>query len=222
MIRLFLTLAFFLFAAPAWAFPTNAVLETFTGADDTTPPNANWTNAPINGASSANVRIRSNGATTASAGTEADAYWDTTTFNANQESYVTLTLAGAATYSCVGLRLVNIGGSTTDGYVVCAVNSATAVLIYRVDNATWTQIGTIAQTVASGDSVGGTAIGSRICSWYKVGAGAWTEKQCVNDATYTAGGNIGLVVVGDTTQNVADNFGGGNVSAARGGPIFLQ
>jgi len=34
-----------LLASPAWAFPDNGVLEAFTGVDDTTPPNSNWTNA---------------------------------------------------------------------------------------------------------------------------------------------------------------------------------
>ena len=52
MKRLILTIAFLLFASPSWAFPTNAVLETFTGADGTTPPNSNWTNAPLIGAKS--------------------------------------------------------------------------------------------------------------------------------------------------------------------------
>jgi hypothetical protein len=33
------------------AFPDNGVLDTFTGTDDTSPPNANWANAELSGGS---------------------------------------------------------------------------------------------------------------------------------------------------------------------------
>lgn len=222
-IRLLLIPLLVLLASSAWAFPDNGVLDTFTGVDDTTPPNANWTNAPLFGATSANVRIRSNGVTTDSGGNEADAYWDTTSFNAAQEAYATATLAGATTYTCVWVRLANIGSNTTDGYTACGLNSSSTVKIFRVDNGAATEIGSDAQAFTSGDGIGLTANGSQLCPWFNDGGGGWVRLTCVTDATYSAGGFIGLTTLGSTSFNVTDDFGGGNLTTRRAGsPLFLD
>lgn len=223
MRKLILTLAFLALTANAWAFPTNAVLEDFTGSDGTTPPNSNWTNAPLFGATSANLDIQTNTAGTATSSSEADAYWDTTQFPANQEVFVDLTVAGASTYSCIYLRLSDIGSGTTDGYRICALSgSSTVVASILTNGATVGDVVSVSQTVASGDKLGAVMIGSRLCVWFKDGAAAWAELGCGTDTTYPNGGYIGLTVNGANTATIADNFGGGVVPVSRGGPIFLQ
>lgn len=212
--RLLLTLCL-LSPVTAYAFPDNAVLENCTGVDDTTPPNANWTNAALVGATSANIRIRSNGCTTATNGTEADAYWDTTSFNASQEAYAEMiVVSGSTSYSCVYARLANIGANTTDGYQVCWFNGN--LEIYRIDNGAATLLGaTIAQAADANDQIGIKTVGDQICAWFKDDASAWGEAGCRTDSTYSAGGFIGWTIKGGNTVAVGDNFGGGNLSATR-------
>lgn len=201
------------------AFPDNGVLDTFTGTDDTSPPNANWTNTVIFGTTSSLVRIRSNAVTSnAASGTEADAYYDVTTFDVDQEVYADIIEASVHDYISVCGRLVNLGGSTTDGYCVYTDRALSQVGILRVDNGAPTQLGSlISQAIGVGDKVGLKMVGSQICAWFydASGAAVWTELGCRTDATYSVGGYIGLAVDSvNNTTGIADNFGGGNVAAA--------
>lgn len=201
---------------PGWAFPSTPILDTFTGADNTTPPNANWTNAVITGASSANVHIRSNGITnTTTAG--GDAYWNVTQFNADQEVYADITDVAVGKWVSVHGRLANIGANTTDGYMVYSDDALSEVYISRRDNGTYVQLGAaISQAVAVGDKIGMKLVGDQICAWYydASGSATWVELGCRTDATYTSGGYIGISVDStDTTTAIADNFGGGNVAS---------
>lgn len=222
MLRLFLTLLLTLATAPAWAFPQNGVLDAFTGCvDTTTPPNANWTNAIFSGASSSTVDCEDTAATSTSSGTQAEAYWNPTTFGANVEAYGTWT-TGMGDRLGVCVRLVNIGASTTDGYCVFSDNTGDTIGISRFDNGAETGLGSDTQAPSAGDDVGITAIGSQICSWYRAGAGVWTQIRCVTDTTYLAGGRIGIAVIGNTATGLLDDFGGGNITVPKGGVILFQ
>ena len=218
MRRLGIALCFLLLATPVWAFPTNAVLDSFTGCTDTTtPPNSNWTNAVLEGATSSTVDCEDLAATSTTGGSSGDAYYNVTTFGANVEAYLTLTAAwGTGDRAAVLGRLVNIGANTTDGYMVSADDTANTFGILRLDDGAVTLLGEDSFDMAASDSIGMTIIGSQICSWYKIGAGAWTLQRCVIDTTYQAGGRIGLIVRGPAATGFVDNFGGGNISANRG------
>lgn len=226
LIRVFLTLLCCLLTSPAWAFPENGVLVNFTGCvDTTTPPTSALTNAVIVGASSSTVDCEDLAATNTTTGVEGDAYYNVATFNANSETYATIVATGSGLHGSVSVRLANIGGNTTDGYLVYWSENNDVLDIYRIDNGALTLLGTgVAQDPANGDSFGIRAVGSQICSWYKVGAGAWTERECVTDATYSAGGRIGFTVSGGTAIGQVDDFGGGNVASTRRHipPIFFQ
>lgn len=225
MKRLLLTVLLCLIGTPVYAFPDNAVLEAFTGVDNTTPPNGNWTNAPLIGATSAGIRIRSNGGTTVSSSVEADAYYSAASFNASQEAYLTMILAsGTSTYSCVFARLANIGASTTDGYSACWFNGT--IRINRIDDGAETLLGlAITQAGDADDAIGITTIGDQICAYFNNDGAGWNQSGCRTDSTYSAGGFIGLQL-NHTSNTVAvvDNFGGGNVAATRRpiAPIMFQ
>lgn len=63
-----------------------------------------------------------------------------------------------------------------EGYSVQAFDATNEVFIYRYDNGVQTALGTqVAQTIGVGDQVGIQCVGDKIRSWYKVGAGAWTQ-----------------------------------------------
>lgn len=215
-----------LLASPAWAFPDNGVLENFTGADTTSPPNSNWTNAPLTtGGTTHGVRITGNRATTATNSEAGEAYWDTTEFGPNQEAFATLSVVGnPSPISCVHVRVRQMGANTSDGYSVCARNSDSTVKTYRNTNSVGTEIGSTAQTVANGDQLGVTAIGSEICPWFNDGGAGWVKLTCTTDATYSGGGFIGITVFGSTSTGQLDDFGGGNLAVSRRPipPILFQ
>jgi hypothetical protein len=223
LMRGFLTLLCGLLASPAWAFPDNGVLDSFTGCTDTTtPPNANWTNAVVYGASSATMDCEDQ-AVTSTTTDEADMYWNPTTFNANSEAYARVVSAATTDLASVHVRLVNIGANTTDGYAVQIQNSDT-VKIYRIDNGAATALGSnLSQTITNGDQFGIRAVGDQICAWFNDNDGGWTQLGCRTDATYTAGGRIGLT---HQSSNGAiggvDDFGGGNVTAVPAAPTALH
>jgi hypothetical protein len=223
--KFILALVLVLCASPVWAFPDNGVLDAFTGCtNDASPPNANWTNAPLSGSSSANVECRSTAIGTATNGTEADAYYDIASFNANQEAYIEMiVVSGTTSYSGVYARLANIGSNTTDGYKVEWFNGD--LYISRVDNGVATQLGAaITQAGDANDSIGIRTVGDQICAWFNNDGAGWTEAGCRTDSTYSAGGFIGVTVKSGTDTAQADNFGGGNVTSTRRAvaPILLQ
>jgi hypothetical protein len=215
--RLLLTLCVLLVPVTGYAFPDTPVLSDLTGVDNTTPPVAGMTNSIIFGVSSANMRIRSNGMTTVTSGTEADVTWDTA-FNADQEVYATINdVSGATDFHTVCGRLVQIGSSTTDGYCVYADDAGDTVNLILVTNGAQVggTLGTWAQNPAAGDKLGLKMVGSSICAWYKTAAGAWTEKGCVTDTTHAAGGKVGWAVQAANSVAAMDDPGGGNVVATR-------
>ncbi|HSQ90619.1 MAG TPA: hypothetical protein VLM19_00425 [Nitrospiraceae bacterium] len=201
--------------SPSWAFPDNAVLENFTGADNTSPPNANWTNAVFVGASSGNLRIRSNAAATSSTGVDGEACWNPTTFDADCEAYATITDVASTSFGQLYARLVNIGANTTDGYRAEWADGTSAITIDRIDNGVVTQLGaTVTQAIMTTDKIGMKLVGDQICLWFSDSGGAWTELTCRTDATYSAGGRIGMGVNNNALVGSMDDFGGGNVTAA--------
>lgn len=221
-IGLFAFLIGLLLAPSLWAFPDNGVLETFTGSDNTTPPNSNWTNAVLNGASSGTLEIFGNGASGGTSGIDSDAYWNVQTFGPDSECYATITNLGSTNGGIVHVRLANIGASTTDGYRLEWQDAGNVLSIDRLDNGTPTTLGsTISQTISIGDKVGISAIGDQICAWYKVGAGAWTQLSCRTDSTYTAAGYIGLSISNNSAVSSMDDFGGGTITTVTSGKSMM-
>lgn len=222
MLRLLLAALVVMITAPAWAFPQNGILDDFTGCvDNTSPPNSNWTNAVFSGASSSTVDCEDQAVTSTSAATQAEAYYNVATYNANMEAFGTAATGfGASDRIGVCVRLVNIGANTTDGYCAVVSNTADTIGLSRFDDAAETSIHSESQVPAAGHDFGITAIGSQICLWYNTGS--WVQRQCVTDTTYPNGGRLGILTIGGSSVGTLDDVGGGNVSVARGRPSFLE
>lgn len=206
--------AVLLLPLPVWAFPDTSVLETFTGADDTDPPNANWTAAELrNGIAAPGCRIRSNALAPSATGTHG-CYWNGQTFAANSEAYATIVNIGSTAWFGVCVRVTTPGNNTADGYCVEAQDAVSEINIYRLDDSAPTVLGSaVSQTITTTDKIGITAIGDQICLWFSDSGGAWTELACRTDSTYSAAGYIGAYINGSNTVGGMDDFGGGAVSA---------
>jgi len=212
-----------LLASSVYAFPDNGVLETFTAADNTTPPNSNWTNAVIVGATSSNLRVRSNAAATVSTGIDGEAYWNPTIFNANQEAYATIVDVASTTFGQLYLRLTDIGANTTEGYRLEWADGTSAITIARIDNGATTQLGAaITQTITTTDKVGFSAIRNQLCAWFSDSGGPWVQIGCRTDNTHLGAGRIAIGVTGTNTVGGMDDFGGGNIGASGGYPMSSQ
>ena len=183
------------------AFPTTGVIETFTGANNTTPPNANWTNM-LN-----TLKIQSNACTGGTAGALNVGAWDTATFGAASEVFATIsTVTNDEVSLAIRTTTLNIG--TCDGYIldINLNDSPDTWDINEMLNGGWTTLATTTQNVASGEKIGLSAIGTALKAYYYTG-GAWTEKLSTTDSTYGSAGYIGLCCYGTNLR--IDDFGGG-------------
>jgi hypothetical protein len=196
-------------AIPA-LFPTTPILDTFTGADTTSPPNANWSNDLFGVGGGAALKITSNQA----AGVLASgnpAWWNAQQFPASQEVYWTCgTKPGSALYVGLFLRLQSPGTAGTDGYSFYFADAAGTDTLeaYRVDNAVETLLGAaVSQEFTAGDMIGARMIGSVIEGFVVTAAGVATGYVQRSDATYAGAGNIGGFI--QSTTGRCDNFGGG-------------
>lgn len=199
--------------AQAAAFPSTPILDSFDGCTDTTtPPNANWTNTVVTGATSSTVDCEDQAITSTTGSTEGEIYWNGGDFGPDCEAYGTIVSLTSFVSADVGCRMVNLGASTTDGYAVQAEDAGNTVKIRRFDNGAATTLDSTAQTIAVGDSVGIKIVGDQVCSWYKVAAGSWAQVACVTDATYSAAGKLTVGVSGNGGIGQFDDIGGGTVS----------
>jgi hypothetical protein len=195
-----------------YAFPDTSVLETFTGTDDTSPPNSNWTNAALRGAA-AGLDIEDNAVAPSTTGGYWGGYWNVEPFGPTSEAYATIANIGSTGFFAVCVRLANIGVGTTDGYCVETADGTDDFIIYRLDDTVPTQLAQYTPSVAVtvDDKFGIKAVGSNICAWFNDDAGGWTELGCVTDSTHSAAGHIGLYINGTETVGGMDDFGGGTV-----------
>jgi hypothetical protein len=192
-------------------FPTTPILDTFTGANGTNPPNANWTNDVFAGGGGRGIQIQSNQAA-GNALLGNSAYWNTQTFPASQEAYWTIgTKPGNGIYIGLFLRLQSPGTAGADGYSFYhrEFTAATDALeMYRADNAVETLLGaSITVELTAGEKLGVRAIGSTLEGFIVTAAGVATGHVERTDATYSGSGNIGVFLQNQTGR--CDDFGGG-------------
>lgn len=185
------------------SFPTTAILDTFDRANG--DPGANWT-SPVwidtqeftIDANRSSFPVGDNGG-----------YWNGATFGPDVEVYEDFPVWTGISQLWLFLRVVSPGGSA-DGYVVYFNTIGTnALRYYRLDGGALTQLGASENlTTASGDSFGGSMIGSTLSGYQKTGgwSGALSTRT---DATYSASGYIGHYC--DNPLIFGDNFGGGTI-----------
>lgn len=194
------------------AFPTTAILDNFNRADQGPQPSASWT-ADIRGEGFAGFPIVSNQIVGA-AGVETSDWWNAASFTDDNEAYVTCTSANPDVE--VWARGTSPGSTTScRGYIAwCSPSDSTIKLLaYGPGSAGgYTTISSVPGTIASGDKLGISCIGTTITVWKKTGAGAWTSIISVTDTTYAHGTRVGLL---SRTASTFDDFGGGTASLVK-------
>lgn len=197
------------------AFPTTSLLDNFNRA------NANlasgngplaWVVAEDSGSGPAEVVSNQAGQTQA---TSLRASRSGTTYGNDQELWATLTaLPGTAgRYIRFYLRY----STTLNGYLCQFVRGSGSVLefhIYKEVGGSITELATatVNQTVALGDGIGFSVIGTTLQMWYKPTAGSWTAIRTVTDTTFSTGSRVGIGF-GDTIARI-DDLGGGTANLA--------
>lgn len=198
-------------------FPSDAVavIEEFTGANSTTPPNANWTNI-LN-----EVQIQSNQATGVAASSTNHCLWDTGTFGPNIDVHITVKTVSSNTIYLFS-RMTTLVAGTTDGYYLMVNQATNTWQLYEVLNGVGTAIGSSAvQAISADDKIGLRIRGSLIEGYHYTG-GAWNQTPIVTttDATYAAAGYVGFGCYGSTIR--LDDFAAATVaySSSRSGEIL--
>jgi len=192
------------------AFPITPIIDDFNRANEGPPPSASWGTAH-----GAGLKVVSN-AVTANAASNSDniGYRNDRTYQ-DCECYITMVDTIGNSWFEVWVRLSTPGDTTICGYAVATDQTNNTLRYFRVDNASYTELGTSEpQTISDGDSLGVSIIGNTIQAYYKVGAGAWNAIGTARvDSTYTSG-YLGLNVAGSSISG--DNFGGGALGPGPG------
>lgn len=196
------------------AFPQNSFIDQFNRANQDPLGSPGWTCPMLSG--NTNVKISSNALSGNS--TANSAYYSASTFGADCEVYCKLSTKAVNSLFGVYLRIANPNSAgATDGYGVdmAFVNGTNndTMRIVRFDNDARTVLTSATREVSAADSIGCEIIGSGLTSYYQAGAGSWSSISTFSDSTYSAAGYLGLVLNG-ANSNGADDFGGGNVTAA--------
>lgn len=105
----------------------------------------------------------------------------------------------------VNFRLIDPGvAASTDGYAVWWNETTAGLLIRVLTNSTYATLSTTTVAVASGDSIGGSAVGDQICAWHKPAAGSWTLVDCETNTAHTGAGAVGAFT--NTASYAGDDF----------------
>jgi len=193
-----------------WAFPTNAVLDTFDRANEGPPPTG-WAGPIWNGDHQLKIISNLLQQDTLPGG---DIYWNSS-FSADQEVYAiinNLPLANSGVSFYLRVASPHTGSETfiEIAYTALAGTDTIDVLINQAE----TNKLTINQEVSAGDSIGASVVGNLITVYYKAAAGSWGSIGSVSDGTVTGAGFIGIGFGGSAGGVTANDFGGGSLSAA--------
>jgi len=193
-------------AGAAYSFPQNGIIDNFNRADEGPPPSASW-GGLVFPASDGEAVISNVCACPSGAAGFASSYYNTS-YGPDCEVYVKI--AAVSNFEGCLLRVSNPNNASITGYELLAKSDNT-IRVRRFDNSgSATQIFTVAQAVANGDSVGMNAIGNVITVYYKSGAGAWTSMGTADGSAYTSAGFLGVETDG-TSGATLDDFGGGTI-----------
>lgn len=194
---------------PPLSIPTTGVLLDFAGAAVTPVPGT--TNAIKSG--DGNVQTSGGGLGQLNSGSNATAWYSTSSFNADQEAFMTVTtLPGSGNPIEIYLRLANPGTASVNGYRISwNIAAGTDTWdIARIDAGVATNLLTgISQDGAANDTMYGYCLGTEIGMAYQPSGGPVVRLASVTDSTYTSGGYIGFGLWFSTVR--VDNFGGGNM-----------
>jgi hypothetical protein len=195
------------------SFPTQGILDTFTRANENPlSDGGKWTCAYF---TANNLQLLSN-AVKASTSSDGSCEWNVTTFGPESEAYVTVATL-SSTADATAILFVRAASGTT-GYLlfVCQANDATCDAgagwaIIRLDSGLSSPVllTSASSPISAGDSIGLLVKGSTITGYKKTG-GVWGSVLSTTDSTYSAAGNIGLIIENDSSQGMTlTNFGGG-------------
>jgi hypothetical protein len=194
-------------------FPTTVIIDDFNRADEDPLSNGGkWSLGPGDSPMPTTLRVVSNKCAADAATGDGNAYRNDQNYGPDTDVYVTVSGPDLAVTVTLYLRLANVGVNTSDGYGVQFLMGSNQVIVYRLDNMVYTQLGVTVtgQAFASGDQLGIQMIGSTLKGYRKPTAGSWTEIVSRTDSTYTTAGKIGLQLA--ATSDRIDDFSGGTAN----------
>ena len=192
------------------------VLDTFDRANSllrgsTASGGDTWATTLINSATTTDLAIASN----ALEGNGQSAFMNTS-HGPDVELWAEVAqVPGSGQYFFLAARITD-QAAAWEGYAVIYI-VGTGWQLRRYDNGSSSVLGaTVASpTVAVGDSIGFSVVGSTLTAYHKPSGGSWTAVFTRSDATYSGAGKLGLELV--SGSRIAQLGGGAPVSAPGGG-----
>lgn len=194
------------------AFPTTAVLDNFnTGASQSLLARTGWANTQLGAANPFTTDATPTRAGNSGLGGN---WWPLVATNYEVFLTIPVWVPSTATIHLAARITVASAVPTYYALILSEVNP-TDFQIYKVVGGTRTALGTnLPTTVVSGDGIGLSVIGTQVTSYWKSGAGAWTQQQTLSDSSI-AGPGIGIGMTMQFSGAVfIDDFGGGSLDAA--------
>lgn len=198
-------------------FPTTSILDNFNRADTSNiSGSSSWGASTLFGQSA--FGITSNQLDTIAA--NCNNIW-TPTYT-DTEVYITINDAMYGTNRiALGARFSG-SGSTPNGYFVFWKHDNDTIGFYKYTSGASSQIGTdISIVLSAGDKFGMSVIGNTLTA-YAYQSGAWSSIGSQTDSTYTSAGYLWVFARLNSTANLMDDFGGGEVVSSSAVPIFYH
>ncbi len=193
------------------AFPTTSIIDSGSGADDTTPDG--WT-FDIYGTSGVGIQRLNNEFVMNNAGVYETAYRTSETVTDDCEVYATISTLGTDSVCSIAVlgRINQVGSTNVDLYQAMYrhgtdYGTGGVVALGKKVNSGFDWLGTdyTIATPTAGDGIGLQCIGDQISAWHRRN-GTWTQVILVTDTSVTTGSKIGIEIELDG----ATNFGGGS------------
>jgi hypothetical protein len=196
----------------AVAFPTLAVLDAFTRADQQ-PPGGSWATTGVSIADPTGLAVASNQLRFISGSNNG---YMTPTYGPGIEQYCTIsTLPANGEYVALFARVRNPGSGSWEGLLLVWIKGATNdtwSVRKRFDGTTSTITEPVSPTITAGQKIGWDIVGATI-RLYKTVGGTWEQvggNLTTGFSEITWAGNLGVEI--STTSTRIDDLGGGNTT----------
>ena len=194
------------------SFPSTGILDSFTRADENPLSDGGlWTSKLF--ASDATLKLASNQVLQTSA-VECSNWWNQNSFGPDCEVYVTIaTLPSSGNIGAVYCRTANEGTASFNAYCIKYTNQGSSQFnIAKVSAGSTTSLASFTQAISAGDAMGISAV-STLLTAYARASGIWSSLGSFTDATFSSAGHLGLLGGDVASALVAfTNFGGGTTN----------
>lgn len=193
-----------------------SLIDDFNRTNEGPPLSSSWTQS---GRVSYGFQVVTNEGQAETVSNTCEEYYNVRDYGPDVEAHYTIGQVSSTTFSSVAVRMADEDTANVDCYYA-QQRGTTGLQLWRLDNDTDTALGSIqTQTIATGDKIGISAIGTTITGYFDDGGAGWAPFDSTMDSTYSSAGPVGQATFlngGAATQFTFDNWYAGTVPEGPG------